>query len=99
MALAVAEGLNNVVVHAYVDRGEGPVHVEAWIDGDAHLYVRICDEGVGMVPRPDSPGLGLGLSLMVQMADDIHVANRHDAPGTLVSLRFTLSGAATATPT
>jgi anti-sigma regulatory factor (Ser/Thr protein kinase) len=45
-----------------------------------------------MVPRADSPGLGLGIPLMAQMADDLHVANRGDLPGTMVSLRFTLDG-------
>jgi anti-sigma regulatory factor (Ser/Thr protein kinase) len=90
VALAVAEGLNNVVVHAYVNRQPGPLHVEAWPDDGGHLLVRITDEGVGMVPRTDSPGLGLGLSLMAQMADDVRVATRHDGPGTIVSLRFTV---------
>jgi len=43
-----------------------------------------------MVPRPDSPGLGLGLSIMAQMADEVRVANGHDRPGTTVSMRFSL---------
>jgi serine/threonine-protein kinase RsbW len=88
--LAVSEALTNVVVHAYVDRDPGAMSVEAWPDEDGHLRVLICDEGRGMVPRTDSPGLGVGLSLMAQTADEVRVANRHDAPGGIVSLRFAL---------
>jgi serine/threonine-protein kinase RsbW/stage II sporulation protein AB (anti-sigma F factor) len=88
--LAVSEALTNVVVHAYVDHGPGPMIVEASIDGHGHLVVLVCDEGVGMVPRTDSPGMGVGISLMAQMADDVSVANRHDAPGAIVSLCFAL---------
>lgn len=89
--LAVSEALTNVVVHAYADRDPGPMIVEAWTDEDGHLLIVISDEGEGMVPRTDSPGLGLGLSLMAQMADDVHVANRGDLQGATVSLRFPLS--------
>jgi serine/threonine-protein kinase RsbW len=88
--LAVSEALTNVVVHAYVDRDPGPMIVQAWPDEDGHLRVLICDEGRGMVPRTDSPGLGVGLSLMAQTADEVRVANRHDALGGTVSLRFSL---------
>jgi len=88
--LAVSEALTNVVVHAYVDRDPGPMIVEAWPDEDGHLRVLICDEGRGMVPRTDSPGLGVGLTIMAQTADEVRVANRHDAPGGIVSLRFSL---------
>lgn len=90
VALAVSEALNNAVVHAYVDVDTGPVHVEAWDDHAGSLVVRVTDEGLGMVPRPDSPGLGLGLSLMAQMADDVQVASRPESTGTIVSMRFAL---------
>ena len=71
----------------------GPVLVEAWSDSDTQIFVRVADEGVGMVPRPDSPGLGMGLPLMAQMADDVHVATRRDEPGTMVVLRFSCPSA------
>ncbi|MGN6167125.1 MAG: hypothetical protein ACTHQQ_03015 [Solirubrobacteraceae bacterium] len=48
------------------------------------------------MPRPDSPGLGVGLSIMAQMADEVRVANRHDRTGTVVSMRFSLDGPGTA---
>src|SRR5919205_3332794 len=57
--LAVTEACTNVVVHAYPD-GEGPMSVSAALR-DRRLTVVVSDEGRGIVPRPDSPGLGLGL--------------------------------------
>jgi anti-sigma regulatory factor (Ser/Thr protein kinase) len=60
VALAVAEAINNAVIHAYLNTDVGPVAVEAWSDRDTHLHVRVCDEGAGMVPRPDSPGSAWG---------------------------------------
>lgn len=90
VALAISEALTNVVRHAYVGEGPGPMMVEAHLEGDAELVVQISDEGLGPIPRGDSPGLGLGLGLMAQMADDFSISNRHDARGTVVSLRFSL---------
>jgi len=87
--LAVSEALTNVVMHAYLGRDPGIMIAEAWCEAD-HLSVRVCDEGRGLVPRVDSPGLGVGISLMASMADDFSVANRDGTPGTIVSLRFSL---------
>lgn len=92
IALAVSEAVTNIVRHAYLGEEPGPIIVEAHCNED-ELLVRVCDEGRGLVPRPDSPGLGLGIALMAQMADDFSVANRHDDPGTIVSLRFNLQTA------
>lgn len=88
--LAVSEALTNVVMHAYLGAEPGDMIVQAWTDHDDHLTVRVLDEGHGLVPRADSPGLGLGLGLMAQMADDFQIGNREGTPGTTVSLRFTL---------
>jgi serine/threonine-protein kinase RsbW len=88
--LAVSEALTNVVMHAYLGSEPGDMIVQAWIDDDRRLTVRVLDEGHGLVPRPDSPGLGLGLGLMAQMSDDFRIANREGTPGTTVSLRFLL---------
>jgi len=94
--LAVSEALANVVLHAYVGRDPGVMTAEAWCDAD-DLLVRICDEGHGLVPRLNSPGLGVGISLMASTADDFSVANRNGTPGTIVSLRFSLAGQSHAT--
>jgi stage II sporulation protein AB (anti-sigma F factor) len=90
VALAVSEALTNAVVHGYADRDPGELIVEAWQDDDGHLVVVVCDEGEGVRPRIDSPGLGLGLSLMAKMAAEVRVTDRPQTPGTMVMLRFSL---------
>src|SRR4051812_42266737 len=55
--LAVSEAATNVVLHAYRE-GAGDVHVHAEREGGM-LRVWVCDDGGGIVPRTDSPGLGL----------------------------------------
>ena len=77
IALAITEATTNVVLHAYRDREvPGTVTIEAeHYDDHVCLYVR--DEGTGLAPRVDSPGLGLGLGLIAQVADSADVR----APG------------------
>lgn len=89
--LTVSEALTNVVLHAYLGRDPGPMVAEAWCDAD-HLLVRVCDEGQGLVPRVDSPGLGVGIAVMASVADDFRIGNRDGTAGTVVSLRFSLAG-------
>jgi anti-sigma regulatory factor (Ser/Thr protein kinase) len=74
--LAVTEACTNVVVHAYGD-DEGPMEVAASVDGDA-LRVTVRDEGVGIVPRPDSPGLGLGLPLIATLTESLELGKAPD---------------------
>jgi len=84
--LAVSEAVTNVVVHAYRDRDEpGRLHVAVTIADDA-VWVVVGDDGTGMAPRADSPGLGLGLSLMAGVCDELEVEQRDD--GTRVHMRF-----------
>ena len=92
--LALSEALTNVVRHAYSEHEQGDMIVEARHDDDDHLAVMVCDEGRGLVPAPrkQTSGLGLGLSLMAQMANDFAIANRDDQSGTIVSMRFPLGG-------
>lgn len=90
IALAVSEAISNVVLHAYVGRQDmaGCVGVEAWMDDD-NLAVVVFDEGGGMSRRDDSPGLGLGLGLIDQMADTLEVEDSR--PGLRVRMTFALS--------
>ncbi len=90
--LAVSEALTNVAMHAYRDRDSGSMLAEAWLEG-GHLVVQVCDDGVGLIPRTDSPGMGIGLAVMAQSADEFTISNREGVPGTLVELRFALSRA------
>ncbi len=88
VALAVSEALSNAVLHAYVGRERpGEMQVEAWVDDDG-LQIAVSDDGVGMLPRPDSPGLGLGLALIGQVADAVRVVSRGTAPGVRLWMTF-----------
>jgi serine/threonine-protein kinase RsbW len=87
--LAVTEACTNVVVHAYPDGAEGPMEVLASVTED-ELLVTVRDEGPGLGPRPESPGLGLGLPLIASLTESLELG--HDAQGrTEVRMRFQLS--------
>ena len=76
MRLAVTEACTNVVVHAYPD-GDGPMEIAAAIQ-DGRLAISVRDEGRGMLPRPDSPGLGLGLPLIATLAETLELGRGED---------------------
>jgi serine/threonine-protein kinase RsbW len=76
MKLAVTEACTNVVVHAYGDE-EGPMEVAVSVDGST-LRVTVRDEGVGIVPRADSPGLGLGLPLIATLTESLELGKADD---------------------
>ena len=90
--LAVSEAVSNVVVHSYRDTRPGAFTVSVeWDGGELRVIVR--DEGCGMAPRTDSPGAGLGLPLIANLADSFSVT----APpggGTEVVMTFPLLRAA-----
>ncbi len=73
--LAVSEAVTNAVVHAYADaEAPGDVHVVTWLRGDT-LYVTVSDDGAGIMPRLDSPGLGVGLPFIAETADTLDIAS------------------------
>jgi anti-sigma regulatory factor (Ser/Thr protein kinase) len=74
--LAVTEACTNVVVHAYPN-GEGPMALRATIS-DGVLRVIVADEGRGILPRADSPGLGLGLPLIATLAESLELGTGDD---------------------
>lgn len=87
--LAVTEACANVVVHAYPDGHEGQMEVAASIDGE-QLIVLVRDWGGGIRPRSDSPGLGLGLSMIAALAEQVQLG--HDSQEhTEVRMTFALS--------
>ena len=90
--LAVGEAATNVIVHAYRDRpasDAGDVRLVVRAGGGSWLAVHVRDDGNGLIPRSDSPGLGLGLCLMAHETDRFEIRG---APGggTEVVLRFRL---------
>jgi serine/threonine-protein kinase RsbW len=82
----VSELVGNCVVHAYVDSEPGPVIVVARANGDG-FEVIVADEGRGMSPRIDSPGLGLGLPLVGKLAREVRIDSDEDE-GATVSVVF-----------
>jgi serine/threonine-protein kinase RsbW len=95
IALAITEATTNVVLHAYRDHVKpGTVKIEASFDHDHdHVSFSVRDAGSGLAPRVDSPGLGLGLGLIAQVADSADVRAPEDG-GTEVVMRFNVSRAA-----
>jgi anti-sigma regulatory factor (Ser/Thr protein kinase) len=92
IGVVVSEAVSNVVVHAYRDREQpGRVHVCASL-ADEGVNLAVDDDGLGMSPRADSPGVGLGLPLIRDLADHIEVSSRR--PGTRVAAFFNLMGPA-----
>ncbi len=92
VALAVGEACSNAVVHAYADRETGLLHVTADLMAGG-LHVVVADEGRGMAPRPDSPGLGLGLPLMAALTTAIEF-HEAAAGGTEIWMVFATEGPA-----
>jgi serine/threonine-protein kinase RsbW len=89
VVLAVSEAANNVVTHAYRDRDEpGELRLQAHLEAD-RLAVLVADDGLGVAPRPDSPGAGLGMPLMATLAESLSVTHT-DTGGTCVILNFVL---------
>lgn len=70
--LAVSEAVTNAVLHAYVGRRAGQVRVSADIEDD-RLRIEVSDDGSGMMPRLDSPGLGVGLPFIADTADALDI--------------------------
>jgi anti-sigma regulatory factor (Ser/Thr protein kinase) len=77
-------------MHAYVDADEpGDVHVASCL-GDDRVYVIVSDDGMGMTPRLDSPGLGVGLPFIADTADTLDIASG-DRGGTELRMSFHLA--------
>jgi stage II sporulation protein AB (anti-sigma F factor) len=92
IALAVSEAVTNAVIHAYRDRAADaePGRVRLTLEADGQgLLIAVDDDGVGMSPRPDSPGFGVGLPLIANVCDDLEIHQRAD--GTSVRMRFRLT--------
>jgi serine/threonine-protein kinase RsbW/stage II sporulation protein AB (anti-sigma F factor) len=86
--LAVSEAATNAVVHAYREHEKaGELQVRAFVDS-SELVVIVCDTGIGLAPRPDSPGLGLGMPLMASVTTRFQVVSAGD--GTEIHMAFAL---------
>lgn len=86
--LAVTEACTNVVLHAYPEDEEGPLEVVASL-GEHTITVAVRDRGPGILPRADSPGLGLGLPLIASLAESVELG-RSENDQTEVRMIFAL---------
>jgi anti-sigma regulatory factor (Ser/Thr protein kinase) len=88
LMLAVSEAVTNAVVHGFVGR-EAPGHVRlrAALRG-SELVVSVEDDGVGVKPRADSPGLGLGLPTIAAVASSLDVRRGDGGTGTHLCFSF-----------
>jgi serine/threonine-protein kinase RsbW len=86
--LAVTEAVTNAVIHGFVGRSPGTVTVAASRAGTA-LDLHVIDNGRGMRPRLDSPGLRLGLSLIAQLTSALEI-HEPGGGGTEIRMTFTL---------
>lgn len=86
--LALSEAVTNAVVHGYVSaRVPGDVRVEVELD-DLQVRVSVEDDGGGLKPRHDSPGLGIGLPLIAALAERME-ADDSPSGGTRLRMWFT----------
>ncbi len=93
IALAVSEAVTNSVVHAFVGQDPGTVDAVAETGRDV-IVVKVADDGHGMAPRPDSPGLGMGLPLIGQMTASLDIRERSGGTGTEICMTFDAPGVA-----
>ena len=86
--LAASEAVTNGVLHAY-NGPRGTIQVTAsFVGGEFWLF--IADDGTGLRPRGPHSGLGLGLALIAQLADEFQIMSRSTG-GTELRMQFKLA--------
>ncbi len=65
--------------------GPGEIRVAADAD-DGELTIVVADDGEGLAPRDDSPGLGMGLPIIASVTRRLEVAS--EGAGTTVEMVF-----------
>jgi anti-sigma regulatory factor (Ser/Thr protein kinase) len=86
--LAASEAVTNAVLHAY-DGSGGAIQLSAtYVHGE--FWLLIADDGSGLRPRGPHSGLGLGLALIAQLADEFQILSRSTG-GTELRMQFRLA--------
>ena len=83
--LAVTEAATNAVMHAYAD-GKGELTVTAVVQ-KGELEIVVGDTGTGFNDRRDSPGLGVGLSIIATVAERLRIVSSPTG-GTQIHMAF-----------
>jgi anti-sigma regulatory factor (Ser/Thr protein kinase) len=86
--LAASEAVTNGVLHAY-NGTPGTIQVSASRVGD-EFWLLVADDGSGLRPRGPHSGLGLGLAMIAQLADDFQILSRSTG-GTELRMQFSLA--------
>jgi len=86
--LSVSEALSNVVLHAHPAAEEAQHHLVLLAESDDRaVTITISDAGSGLRARTDSPGMGLGLSIIAGSCDELAL-DAGDDGGTIVRMTF-----------
>ena len=83
--LAVSEAVSNSVTHAFRGGESGTVTIVCLTQPDL-LTITVADDGAGMRPSVESPGLGLGIPLITKLASEVRFDSSER--GTTVSMSF-----------
>jgi anti-sigma regulatory factor (Ser/Thr protein kinase) len=67
IAVVVSEAATNATLHAYPPGRPGPIYTRATLLRE-RLMLTVSDAGHGMCARRDSPGLGVGLTVMRRLS-------------------------------
>jgi anti-sigma regulatory factor (Ser/Thr protein kinase) len=87
--LAVTEAVANSLEHGYRGSDEGTIVVRLETLVPETLLVTVSDDGVGIEPHFDAPGLGYGLALIGRLSRGFEITRRE--PGTEVRMTFALT--------
>jgi anti-anti-sigma factor len=95
--LAVTEVVTNAVEHAYSPGSPGPVRLEAAVSAGGNLETRVSDRGRWRVPVVTGEARGQGLSVAMQLAEELQISHPPQdagqppgARGTVVAMRHRL---------
>jgi anti-sigma regulatory factor (Ser/Thr protein kinase) len=87
--LAVSEAVSNVVRHAHSGIGcTDHVFTLLAVSHVSDVQVTVLDHGRGLQARADSPGMGVGLSMIAQCCDALDVRPGAEDVGTMVVMTF-----------
>ena len=84
----MSEAVTNAVVHAFRGRADGTVIASVIMPDSEWVEVHVTDDGSGMAPRNDSPGIGLGLPLIRHLTDQFEHRRLPGSVGTELRMRF-----------
>ena len=91
VALAVSEAASNAVIHGFLEtETPGRVVVTVSLVGADLMRIVVSDNGNGLTPRVDSPGLGLGLPLIAELTERVDFGGGGNGRGTVVTMDFKL---------